>query len=204
MDTSNEIWKDIEDWPFHQVSNKGQIRVLPGGKVQHRLITETELRILTPSKAGYMRVGRGKQMIYVHHFVLNAFYGPSPPGKEHCRHLNGNPADNRWPENIEWGTRAENEQDKIRHGRDNRGERQGSSKLIESQVFEIIRSDDTQAKLANRYGVSQATISNIRSGKRWAHLDEFEYKKKLSMKRIHLIPDMKPIEYPQMMLSFGS
>ena len=32
------------------------------------------------------------------------------------RHLNGNPADNRWPENLAWGTSSENSHDLVRHG----------------------------------------------------------------------------------------
>jgi hypothetical protein len=63
----NEIWKDIEtvpyhqpEWPFHQVSNKGRVRVLPGGKVQGRLVTKTELRTLSVDGKGYMRICQGK------------------------------------------------------------------------------------------------------------------------------------------------
>jgi hypothetical protein len=33
-----------------------------------------------------------------------------------ARHLNGNPADNRWPENLAWGTQSENNLDRVRHG----------------------------------------------------------------------------------------
>ena len=45
----------------------------------------------------------------VHQLVLEAFVGPCPPGHQ-CLHKNNNPADNRWPENIRWGTHAENQQ----------------------------------------------------------------------------------------------
>jgi hypothetical protein len=50
----------------------------------------------------------------VHHLVMLAFEGPCPNGLE-CRHLNGNPQDNRF-ENLKWGTRLENIHDAIRHG----------------------------------------------------------------------------------------
>ena len=33
MEDNEEIWKDINGWPLHQISNKGHVRVLPGGKV---------------------------------------------------------------------------------------------------------------------------------------------------------------------------
>jgi hypothetical protein len=54
------------------------------------------------------------KLIAAHHLVLFAFSGPRLPGME-CRHLNGNPQDNR-PTNLCWGTRKENIHDAIKHG----------------------------------------------------------------------------------------
>lgn len=212
MDELDEIWKDIEDWPFHQVSNKGRVRVLPGGKVKSRVVTEIELRKLTPHR-GYMTISQGlldKRGSYnrshaVHTLMLNAFIGPRPGGQE-CRHLNGNKSDNRWPENIKWGTKEKNERDKVRHGTDPRGERNPNSKLKESDIIDIRTRPNSSGlvkQLVTQYNVHYETIRRIRTGQRWKHIDEFEYKKKLSMKPMHLIPDMKPVEFPQMMLSFG-
>ena len=70
----------------------------------------------------------------VHRLVMLAFDGPQPEGME-CRHLNGNPADNRI-ENLKWGTRKENEADKVSHGTDNSGERHGRAKLQNWQAKE--------------------------------------------------------------------
>lgn len=53
---------------------------------------------------------------YVHLLVCEAFYGPRPSPQHEARHLNGNPLDNR-VENLAWGTKSENAQDTIRHGR---------------------------------------------------------------------------------------
>lgn len=50
----------------------------------------------------------------VHHLVLLAFGFQRPPGYQ-CRHLNGDPQDNRL-ENIRWGTAKENTEDRIKHG----------------------------------------------------------------------------------------
>ena len=49
----------------------------------------------------------------VHRLVLETFVGPCPDGLE-CRHLDGNPANNR-VENLRWGTRIENIRDQSRH-----------------------------------------------------------------------------------------
>lgn len=181
IEHSDEIWKDIclvpyhqAAWPFHQISNHGRVRVLPGGKNKNRLIVETELRILTLRNDGYMMISRGSprssrtEWLYIHHIVLNTFYGPCPEGLE-CRHLNGNRSDNRWPENLEWGTKQENYKDRIRHGTDHSGERNPSSKFTEAEISEIRKRPESSRQLAAEYGVHFTTIIKIRSGINWKH-----------------------------------
>jgi hypothetical protein len=161
-----EIWKDINNWPLHQVSSLGRVRVLPGGRIGQRIASGIELRKLSYCN-GYMTIRQRKRLLRVHHLVLNAFVGPCPPGYE-CRHLNDDRSDNRWPENIVWGTRVENQGDRISHGTSNRGERHGMSKLTDSEVLEIRnRLHVTQRELSKEYGVTQGAISRIRSGQAW-------------------------------------
>ena len=75
-------------------------------------------RALFADKNGYRRVtlsrGGVKRTCLVHHLVLEAFVGPRPNGME-CRHLNGQPGDNRL-ENLAWGTSSENGLDTVAHG----------------------------------------------------------------------------------------
>jgi hypothetical protein len=175
---AEEIWKDIEtipyyqaEWPFHQVSNLGRIRVLPGGTVGgKRVVKAIEIRTLSRQDSGYMTIKQGKNMMYVHRLVLNAFVGPCPPDQE-CRHLNGNRSDNRWPENIKWGTKEENTEDRARHGMDPVGERNMQAKLTESEVLEIKGLPHlSDRELAKKFGVSYGTIWKIRSGRTWSHV----------------------------------
>jgi hypothetical protein len=165
-----EEWKDISNWPFHQVSNLGRIRVLPGGIVggKNRVVREIKLRSHTIGARGYPVIDQGRKHHYIHHLVLNAFHGPCPAGME-CRHLNGNRTDNRYPENLVWGTRSENKCDSTKHGTGAR-----NLKLTQSQVDEIRsimknNSNYSQTKIAKEYGVSQATISYICNNKYWKH-----------------------------------
>jgi hypothetical protein len=72
------------------------------------------------------------------------------------------------------GTASDNSQDCSKKGRyiNRGGERHSTAKLMESDIIFIrnnVRSFGTQGDLANKLGVSQATISNIVNGKRWAH-----------------------------------
>jgi hypothetical protein len=168
-DLDGEVWKDISGWPFHQVSNLGRVRVLPGGTVHSRCIIETELRKLTKHTNGYLEISGGGKTHLVHHLVLNEFDGSRPFGHE-CSHFNGDRSDNRWPENIAWKTHEENCEDRIRHGTHPSRERNPNSKLTESDVNDIRSRPGyygVNTQLAEQYGVSHSTISIIRSNKTW-------------------------------------
>ncbi len=104
-----EQWKDVPGY-------EGQYQVSDGGSVMsYRRRAEGQL--LRPGRMpmGHLSVslGRGNSQC-VHKLVLLAFVGP-PPLKHECRHLNGNPADNRLA-NLCWGTRSENIRDAVSHG----------------------------------------------------------------------------------------
>jgi hypothetical protein len=118
-----EIWKSIKGFTGrYEVSNKGRVRsltqvVICEGPVKGRYTSVRRGKILRPGRmpSGHLSVALGKgNSQCVHKLVLIAFVGPAPEGYE-CRHLNGDPADNRL-ENLCWGSRSENIQDAVRHG----------------------------------------------------------------------------------------
>ena len=51
-----------------------------------------------------------------------------------------------------------------------KGEKNGAAKLTADQVLAIRRSSETYAVLAKAFGVTQATICDIRKRRSWAHL----------------------------------
>jgi len=110
----------------------------------------------------------------VHKLVLNAYVGERPSGYV-CRHLNGNPLDNR-PTNICWGTPKENAQDAIRHGTAvclRYGEASTASKLKEHDIYkikEMYKNGHTQKEIASVFFVSQRHVSDIVRDKTWTHL----------------------------------
>ncbi len=110
--------------------------------------------------------GRRKR-IRLHKLILNAFVGPRPIGFE-ARHLDGDCLNNK-PNNLSWGTRLENVNDKRKHGTIPVGERNGRSKLTKGQVSEIINLKGVMStyRIAKIYGVGQTTISAIHSGRSW-------------------------------------
>lgn len=120
-----------------------------------------------------LSVGGVRKQCLVHRLVLEAFVGPCPEGME-CRHLNGNPADNRL-ENLRWGTHADNMQDRVVHGTNCRGAAHYKAVLTDEQVREIKRRYKhgvvTQATLAEEFRVSRPHIAQILRGGRRTYVE---------------------------------
>ena len=120
--------------------------------------------------------GDGEFVHLVHRLVLETFVGPCPEGLE-CRHLDGNELNNNL-DNLAWGTKAEQIEDKKRHGTfDNSGQLPGeghwNNKLTEQQAIEIrtrAKNGERPCRLCKEFDVSEATIRDIRDGKSWRHL----------------------------------
>ena len=117
-------WKAVKDYPWYKVSDTGEIRritrtiITANGQTrtfQEKTLKPHNDRYGYPTHGLYREDGSGPHNVAVHTAVLRAFVGDRPAGKV-CRHLNGNPEDNRL-QNLTWGTPAENMQDRIRHGR---------------------------------------------------------------------------------------
>jgi hypothetical protein len=110
-ETSPAQWRPVVGYEgLYEVSDQGQIRSLRLGRI---------LRTHPATAGGYPQLhlrdhNSVKKHLNVHPLVATAFHGPRPDGHE-CRHLNGDPTDNR-AVNLCWGTAAENAQDRIDHG----------------------------------------------------------------------------------------
>lgn len=160
----SERWRRIPAFPLYEVSSSGRVR---------RWVTGRQLTTY-PTNFGHLKVhcGRSGRDKLVHRLVLEAFVGPCPDGME-CRHLNGDPSDNRL-DNLAWGSHEENMQDSVRHGTRARGRDNGNSKLTAEQVADIRRQYATglvsQRSLAERFSVSQRTIWNIVNREQWCHV----------------------------------
>lgn len=119
---------------------------------------------------GYPYVNLNGKVHYLHRLVLVHFVGPYQKGMHGC-HNDGNPLNPRL-ENLRWGTPRENAADRVRHGTAPRGEKCGA-KLTEKQVVEIheiINHGKRDDVIAGMFGVSPATIYNIRRGITWSWL----------------------------------
>lgn len=170
---SRERWRPVPGYEGrYLVSSLGKIRSLGNAK-------RPAPRTLSapPNKHGYRVVtlydgtpGRtsGRKM-KVAVLVLLAFRGPAPEGRKDSCHKDGNRR-NDCLRNLYWGSRQDNVDDAIKHGRHCRGETNGRAKLSEDDVCRIrqrsVRVSGQQ--LAQEFGVSPAQISNIVNGKYWS------------------------------------
>lgn len=112
--SAQEQWRTVEGFPDYAVSDLGRVASRKG----------KQPKILRPYLSGgdnypYPAVTlhqNGRRRIRrVHSLVAEAFIGPRPDGHE-VRHINGDPMDPS-ARNLVYGTRADNMQDRLAHGR---------------------------------------------------------------------------------------
>jgi len=102
-------WRRVPGYPEFEVTADGAIRE-NGGPARVRVAGSGHIYVLRT---------HSRPALLVHRAVLFAFAGPCPEGHV-ARHLNDNPADNRWsadPElnNLKWGTKKENAEDRVKN-----------------------------------------------------------------------------------------
>jgi hypothetical protein len=105
-----------------------------------------------------------------HQLAWEFFRGHIPAGMMVCHRCDVRHCVN--PEHLFLGTAKDNVADMFAKGRqhDRKGEKHGHAKLTAEQVREIRVSRENQYELAERHGLSQSAISNIRTRKSWAHI----------------------------------
>jgi hypothetical protein len=124
---------------------------------------------------GYGSLCVDGKMVRTHRYVCELLHGAPPTPEHEAAHSCGKGhLGCIAPGHLSWKTRVENMADKLVHGSHNRGERHNLVKLTEAAVREIIslRGEETQSRLAERFGVAQQTIAHIYAGRNWAWLNK--------------------------------
>lgn len=125
---------------------------------------------------GYGQLRVAGRMVYAHRLAYELGVGPIPEGL-HVLHQCDNPRCIN-PAHLSVGTRSQNMKECSNRGRAKipkpvkRGEDNGASKLREVDVRSIrrlLQQGNTQQSIADRFGVTQRTISDIKLGKKWGH-----------------------------------
>lgn len=117
---------------------------------------------------GYGRSKHQGEVWWVHRLSYTLHKGPIPNGLVVCHACDVRNCIN--PDHLFVGTIADNQRDMKIKGRAARGERSSSAKLTESDVRNIREDARPGWCIAEAYGVSQTTISEVKSRKVWAHV----------------------------------
>lgn len=130
---------------------------------------------------GYLSIGLFKDGKYhyvnCHRLAAMTFLGiPDNFEKMDARHLDGNKSNNHIS-NIALGTKAENAQDKFRHGTAYnlpKGEDHHNAKLTDDLVGILREEAETTncVELSKKYNIPHITIYDAVVGKSWKHLNE--------------------------------
>ena len=176
-DLPGEIWKWFKGYEgIYQGSNKGRVRSFFRGKC--RLLKPT------PSHRGYLGIclytydektkKQRKKTFRLNRLIAETFI-PNPENKPEVHHKDNDKTNNA-ADNLEWVTGEENRQHAHEDGRYLRGEKNPCAKLTEDDVRFIRRyykSGDPQfgnIALAERFKVSDVTITNIVTFKSWKNV----------------------------------
>jgi hypothetical protein len=121
-----------------------------------------------------VNLARGKNPVKVgvHRLVAYAFYGEPAAWRNYACHKDGD-RKNNVPENIYWGTPAENSADSIRHGTKPRGERCGVSKYTDGKVKQIRALSVLgvpDCEIARLHNMPHPTVRDIRRRHTWTHI----------------------------------
>lgn len=174
----SEEWRPVVGYDgCYSVSSNGSVRS-EMRRVAHPMGGTVELptRILRQSRmgAGYLKVALcrdgAQRTRSVHQLVAEAFIGPRPSGME-VAHKDGCKTNNK-AINLRYDTPSGNSADKASHGTLICGERVKNAKLTADQVRAMRASHGKQREIAATFGVTQQTVSKIRSGQRWGQLLE--------------------------------
>ena len=154
--------KEIEDYPEYSISKNGNV------------YSSKSVKYLKPIKknTGYLYVflynNNGTKKHYIHLLVLNAFRGKKTNGYE-SRHLDGNNQNNNI-NNLEWGTKKDNANDKRKHGTMPIPHESKFTKLKPKNIpviRELCQQGYSYCKVGRLFGTSHTTIKKIICGQRW-------------------------------------
>lgn len=175
---SDEIFLPVPGYEGkYEVSNMGRVKSFFEGAGRKRTVGFAG-KILkeTYAGAGYPTVqltNNGQKVKhYIHALVLSAFVGPRPQGMV-CCHNNSNKEDNRLI-NLRYDTVWGNADAAVKLG-SVKGQKNGVAKLTDEDVLSIrrLRAQGASLKvLANAYGVTESTVSEIVRHLRWSHIEE--------------------------------
>lgn len=171
------IWKDILGFEGkYEINEYGIVRSKERYSCGDKIYRHTPERILKPCKVGKgyltvcLRDGKKTYRKYLHQMVAECFV-ERPNGSCIVNHIDGNKKNNYYT-NLEWVTYSENNQHAYDKNLKSRGEKFYNAVLTEADVKTILANGKytTYQNIADKYGVSKATIRDVLLRRTWKHI----------------------------------
>lgn len=125
------------------------------------------------SAQGYGRININGRSSVVSRVICEEAHGSPPTPLHEAAHSCGNGHRGCIAKrHLSWKTPTENNADKITHGTSNRGEQHPMVKLTETQVLAILMDGRVYRVIADEYGISPITVSDIKRGRSWAWMSD--------------------------------
>lgn len=158
----HEVWKLVGDFaPNYEASDQGRVRHV----INRRPLAQRHKSFDGVALVATINRNAKRVPVCVHRMVAEAFLGPMPPELETC-HNDGDFTNNNIG-NLRYDTTQSNSDDAKRHGTVAMGERSGTAKLSHKAAVEILTCARSAKELAREFGISEQTVSGIRTGTRW-------------------------------------
>ena len=177
VDEKRERWRPVLHWEGkYEVSDLGRVRSVARWVAARRGRRLIEGRVLAPYRKpeGYGRVelcdGPRQESHDLHRLVAYAFVAGAG---DVVRHLDGDGSNNA-ASNLAWGSFADNEADKARHGRTPRGEAHPNSKMTDGHVRrirELHARGLNQLQIAAALGLNRGVVGVVLRGEGWTHVE---------------------------------
>ena len=172
------MWKPLVGYEqYYQISSEGEIksvaRLVKNGPNSTMIKPEKILK-QQKNKNGYLQVtlcvDNIKKVEYVHRLVALTFL-PNPNNLPTINHKDGVKTNN-CVTNLEFATYCENNQHAYDTGLHGKNEKHYLARLSKENVADIRRSGKcgTYAAIAEKYGVSKATVRDVLLGKTWKNI----------------------------------
>lgn len=117
---------------------------------------------------GYGQISIDRKPHRAHRVSYEHFYCTDASEKVICHKCDVSSCVN--PDHLFSGTHADNVQDKVKKGRQSRGEDRPMAKLTVEDILHIRMSDMSSIKLSKLLNVSRSLITKIRRNEAWRHV----------------------------------
>lgn len=166
-------WVPVYGYPYYEISECGQLRVTVNGTLPKGWRGKKRGELHKPyGKYGkVLLTGTDKKVRYltINRLMLLSFVGPPEKERRFAAHKDDNQSNNLL-NNLYWATQHENEADKVRNGKEFKGEKHWKAKLTLDDAIEVIRlrrAGLTYKRIGEKFGVGLTVPFKICKGILW-------------------------------------